>query len=272
MTKEQREKMLASIRKFTLMDDTFFHICLKDDKRGMQYILRIILKKPKLVVLEMHTQEEVPSIYGRSVTFDVFVRDADGREYNVEVQQKNDGADPRRARYHASLLDTMNVEKRAEWKDLPPTIVIFITAHDVMKAGKPIYHVVRVVKELDNQRFADDAEIIYVNATIQDDTPLGRLMTDFACSDPAKMHSKVLAERVRYFKTNEHGVRTMCNVMEEFTKDIREEGKAEGIAEKTLRTILNQLRRHADYAIIASDNETSVDEVIRIAKENGLAY
>lgn len=272
MTKEQREKMLASIRKFTLMDDTFFHICLKDDKRGMQYILRIILKKPKLLVLEMHTQEEVPSIYGRSVTFDVFVRDADGREYNVEVQQKNDGADPRRARYHASLLDTMNVEKRAEWKDLPPTIVIFITAHDVMKAGKPIYHVVRVVKELDNQRFADDAEIIYVNATIQDDTPLGRLMADFACSDPSKMHSKVLAKRVKYFKTNEHGVRTMCNVMEEFTKDIREEGKAEGIAEKTLRTILNQLRRHADYAIIASDNETSVDEVIRIAKENGLAY
>lgn len=272
MTKEQREKMLASIRKFTLMDDMFFHTCLKDDKRGMQYILRIILKKPELVVLEMHMQEAVPSIYGRSVTFDVFVRDAGGREYNVEVQQKNDGADPRRARYHASLLDTMNVERRAEWKDLPPTIVIFITAHDVMKAGKPIYHVVRVVKELDHKRFEDESEIIYVNATIQDDTPLGQLMQDFACADPAKMHSKILAERVKYFKTNEHGVRTMCNVMEEFTKDIREEGKAEGIAEKTMRTILNQLRRHADYAIIASDNETSVDEVMRIAKENGLAY
>ena len=141
-----------------------------------------------------------------------------------------------------------------------------------MKAGKPIYHVVRVVKELDHKRFEDESEIIYVNATIQDDTPLGQLMQDFACADPAKMHSKILAERVKYFKTNEHGVRTMCNVMEEFTKDIREEGKAEGIAEKTMRTILNQLRRHADYAIIASDNETSVDEVMRIAKENGLAY
>ena len=72
----------------------------------------------------------------------------------------------------------------------------------------------------------------------------------------------------------------MCKVMEEFTKDVREEskaegraeGRAEGIAEKTLRTILNQLKRHAEYKDIASDNETTVDEVIRIAKENNLAY
>lgn len=49
-------------------------------------------------------------------------------------------------------------------------------------------------------------------------------------------------------------------------------GKAEGIAERTLRTIRNQLRRRADYKIIASDNDVTVEEVIRIAKESGLAY
>ena len=52
----------------------------------------------------------------------------------------------------------------------------------------------------------------------------------------------------------------------------RTEGKAEGIAERTLRTIRNQLRRHADYDIIASDNDVTVEEVIRIAKESGMAY
>ncbi len=62
----------------------------------------------------------------------------------------------------------------------------------------------------------------------------------------------------------------------EFTKGVREEsraeGRAEGIAEKTLRTIRNQLKRHVAYADIASDNETTVDEVIRIAKESNLSY
>jgi predicted transposase/invertase (TIGR01784 family) len=281
MTKEDREEMLEDIQRFCLMDDTFFHTCLKDSPSGMEWILRVILDDPELVVLEMHTQEDVPNVYGREVVFDVFVRDAKGKEYDVEVQRDNAGADPRRARANASLMDTMNIEKGKKWKDIPPAIVIFITEHDPLKGGKPIYHVRRTIEELDNKRFEDDAAIIYVNASIQnDDTPLGLLMQDFACKDPEKMHSKILAERARYFKSDEHGVMNMCKIMEEFAKKYakgeREEGvaigRAAGVAEKTMRTILNQLKRHADYEIIASDNETSVDEVIRIAKENGLAY
>lgn len=50
------------------------------------------------------------------------------------------------------------------------------------------------------------------------------------------------------------------------------EGITKGIAERTLRTIRNQLKRHEDYKIIASDNDTTVEEVERIAKESGLAY
>ena len=276
MTEEDRAEMLADIADFTLMDDTFFHTCLKDCPSGMEWILRIILDDPELTVLEMHTQEDAPNLYGREVIFDVFVRDAQGKEYDVEVQRNDKGAAPRRARYNASLMDTMNVAKGTEWKDLPPAIVIFITEHDILKGGEPIYHVERTVRELKGKRFEDDAEIIYVNGTIRDDTPLGRLMQDFACKDPKEMHAEVLAERMNYFKSNEHGVMTMCGIMEKIHEKGRAEGKAEGraegIAEKTVRTIRNQLKRHVAYADIASDNETTVDEVIRIAKENGLAY
>ena len=269
MTKEDRAEMLESIAQFSLMDATFFHTCLKDSPSGMEWILRIILGDPELVVLELHTQEDVPNLYGRSVIFDVFVRDAKGREYDVEVQRDNKGADPRRARFNASLMDTMNVGKGTKWKDLPPAIVIFITENDPLHGGEPIYHVERTVRELHGKRFEDDQQIIYVNASDKDDdTPLGQLMQDFACKDPSKMHSEILAERVRFYKSDEHGVMTMCKIMEE----IHEKGKAEGIAEKMVRTIRNQLKRHVPYADIASDNETTVDEVIRIARESNLFY
>ena len=90
------------------------------------------------------------------------------------------------------------------------------------------------------------------------------------------MHSKLLAERANFFKSDEHGVMTMCKVIEDYAKKYaageRAEGRAEGIAERTLRTIRNQLKRHVAYEDIASDNETTVDEVIRIAKESNLAY
>ena len=55
-------------------------------------------------------------------------------------------------------------------------------------------------------------------------------------------------------------------------QDAQKYWKEEGIAEATLNIIKRQLRRKADYAQIAEDTDTPVDEVIRIARENGLAY
>ena len=52
----------------------------------------------------------------------------------------------------------------------------------------------------------------------------------------------------------------------------KEEGITQGVAQATLKIIKRQLKRKADYAQIAADTDTPIDEVIRIAKENGLAY
>ena len=41
--------------------------------------------------------------------------------------------------------------------------------------------------------FSDDSHIIYVNAAIQDDTRLGRLMHDLFCKHADDMYSEVLA-------------------------------------------------------------------------------
>ena len=264
MPSADRKKFIADIRKFRLIDDTFFHTCFHDNKSCIEFVIRIILDKPKLKVIRMHTQEEVPNLYGRSVRFDVFAQDADGTEYNIEVQKKDNGTDPRRARYNASLLDTMNVPSGAEWKDLPRTIVIFITENDVIGGGLPLYHIHRTIDELNNKRFEDASEIIYVNGQIRNDTMLGWLMHDFFCNNPSDMHYPLLAERANFFKSNEHGVSTMCDIMEQLT--------AKAVADRVIKTIRNQLKRHVAYEDIASDNDTTVEEVIRIAKESNMAY
>ena len=168
----------------------------------------------------------------------------------------------------------MHVAKGTAWKDIPTTIVIFITEHDILKGGEPIYHAERTIRELNGKRFEDDAEIIYVNSTIQDDTPLGLLMQDFYCKDPEKMHSKVLAERARYFKSDEHGVMKMCEIMEKFAKSYakgeREEGKSEGKA--LMMRIFKLLQAKTPFASIAEETKVSLDEVRQIAKDYGIAY
>ena len=224
-------KFIETIQHFRLIDDTYFNNFMDGNLTCMQLFLRIIMDEPELEVLHIQTQREVSNIYGRSVRFDVFVKDAAGDEYDIEVQRSDAWATPERARYNSSMLDAMTVKKGFEWgKDhLPPAHVIFITEHDILKGGKPIYHSYRTIAELNHLRLEDYADVIYVNAEIQDDTALGRLMHDMFCENPSDMYYQELAARSRYFKTNEDGVRMMCEAMEKLIEERSIEEKKETI-------------------------------------------
>ena len=96
--------------------------------------------------------------------------------------------------------------------------MIFITAHDVLKQNKPIYHIDRYISET-MKPFNDGAHIIYVNGENHDDTPLGHLMQDFKQNDPNKIHSKILADRMKIIKSNSKEDADMCKLMEDFLKE-----------------------------------------------------
>ena len=53
-----------------------------------------------------------------------------------------------------------------------------------------------------------------MNATKEDETPLGKLMHDLRCENHEDMYDEVLKERVRYFKQKEGGKKIMCDMME----------------------------------------------------------
>ena len=214
----RRKRIHEIIQQFCLMDDTFFSYFMENNIDGMQYILRIIMDKDDLVVKNLVSQKEVINIYGRNVRFDVFATDSQGKEYNFEVQNRNDGAIPQRARYNSGLLDYRYLQPNRNWNELPETYVIFITARDVLGKKKPIYHIDRYISETMTP-FDDGAHIIYVNGENQSDTPLGHLMQDFKQSNPDKLHSKLLANRMKIIKSNSEEDADMCKLMEDFLKE-----------------------------------------------------
>ena len=122
-----QEKYLKILKKFRLIDDAFFSACFDDNAKDVEYILRIILDKDDLKVLEVQTQKSVENIYGRSVRFDVFATDTQGKLYNIEVQRADSGAIPQRARYNSVMLDYHELKKQDEFKELPESFVIFIS-------------------------------------------------------------------------------------------------------------------------------------------------
>ena len=214
---QKKIRYLEKIKQLRLMDDTFFNSCFDGNIPCMEVVLRAVMGNDRLRVTEVITQQSVPNLYGRAVRFDALATDGENI-YDVEIQRSDEGAIPRRARFNSSMIDSREVSKGTLFPDLPETYVIFITEHDVWKRGKSLYKVRRTFEDTE-EVFNDGAHIFYVNGECQSESPLGRLMHDFFCSDPNDMYSDVLAERVRFFKEDEKGVAAMCKIMEEIYND-----------------------------------------------------
>ena len=183
-------------------------------KECTEHILRVIMGRDDLKVLEQVLQKDYKNLQGRSAILDCVVRDGDGKQFDVEIQQENEGASPKRARYHAGLMDMNTLNPGEDFDELPECHVIFITQRDVLRRNLPIYHIDRTIRE-SGENFGDESHIIYVNSKIQEDTKLGRLMHDMNCKNADEMYSKILAERVRELKETEKGEEMMCKEMDE---------------------------------------------------------
>lgn len=220
---ERKVRYIEKIKNLTMMSDILARNVLKD-KECCEYILRIIMNDSMLTVLDNQVQVDYKNLHGRSAVLDCVAKSGDGRLFNVEIQQENEGAIPKRARYHLGLMD-MNVLNPGEFFDkLPETYIIFVTQDDTLGYKLPIAHVDRIIKE-NGAEFGDEAHIIYVDSSKHEDTELGRLMHDFHCKAASDMQDGVLAKRIFELKESEKGVEYMCKEMEE----IRSEGIAVGL-------------------------------------------
>ena len=243
MTKEEKiksrkEKNLERLKNFCLMDDDFMTVCFENNIKGVELVLRIILEDPDLIVTEVKTQYFMKNLQKRSLRLDIFATNSSGKIFNIEIQRKDGGAGVKRARYHSSLIDAKVLEAGENFENLPETYVIFITENDIFKKGLPLYHIERYVEET-GEIFGDEAHIIYVNGKYRGDTPLGRLMEDFNCTNSEDMYYNELKVSMKYFKETKKGTDKMSTIMEELRIEGREEGKAESLLQSVEQIMKN---------------------------------
>ena len=248
---KKHQEDLQRLRGFRLLDDDFMTKVFEDISCA-ELLLRIILNDEGIRVLEAHSQRGIKNLQGRSVKLDILAVDSHNRVFNVEVQRSDRGAGAKRARYNSALIDANVTEPGDQYEDLNETFVIFITENDVMKAGLPIYHIDRVVRET-GKLFEDEEHIIYVNSQIKDETKLGRLMHDFSCTDAKDMYNKVLADRVRYFKEDERGVEIMCREMEIMRNQTHEEGIEKGRIMQLIKQVCVKMQKFSSAEEVAND-------------------
>ena len=257
---QRHQEDLQRLRGFRLLDDDFLTKCFEGYPKYIQLVLRIVLEMPDLEVVDVRTQVFVENLLDRSVRLDVLATDSTGRKINVEIQRSDKGAGRKRARYNSSMMDANLLRKGEDFDKLPETYVVFITEHDVLGKGKPLYRISRYIFDT-NESFDDGSHILYVNGAYRDETPIGKLMHDFSCTDPANMYYDVLAERVRFFKESKEGISIMCKVMEDMRNESLQEGRQQGIKSMVLRML-----ETGKYALedIAEISGLSLDDVKKL--------
>lgn len=238
---QKQQEDLARLRQLRLIDDYFFSKCFDNDTACVQLVLQIVLDKPDLNVVDVRTQVFVENLLNRSVRLDVLATDSKGRKFNIEIQRSDKGAGRKRARYNSSMMDVNLLEKGNDFEALPETYVIFITENDVIGLGEAVYEIERCFVK-SGKRFGDGSHILYVNGSYRDDSPVGKLMHDFSCTDPSDMCYNVLADRARFFKESKEGIAVMCKVLDDMRRQSYQEGMAEGKNKNRKETALNLLK------------------------------
>ena len=256
----EKQKIISSL---TLMDDLFMKVVLQDSK-CTEFILQTIMDNAKLKLKKQILQKNLSNLHGHSLILDCLCEDEANNIYNIEIQNNVSGAQPKRARYHAALLDMHSLKRGNDFTQLPRSYVIFITAKDVLHGQQQIYHVERIIRE-SGKPFSDESHIIYFNTSYIDNSPLGKLAEDFHALETNKMHSPILSKRVealKNFNAHQKGDQEMNVLLEQYRQKALQEGMEQGIEKGSLanKKAMKLMGLLAEEGRIEDIKKASVDQ------------
>ena len=153
-----------------------------------------------------------------------------------------------------SILDCDLSYPGEKWSHFPEIYVVFICEEDVLKTKRLVSHIERYIDK--QEQFKDKLHIIYLNASMQDETALGKLMHDMLCNDPDDMYYEVLRKRVSYFKRQEGGKRTMCEALEELVNEAKNEGEIKKLMKLLLKKFPNK-----NFEWVKECNKTQLEKI-----------
>ena len=230
------ERYLEVLNKLRPIDDTFMRMIFRDHQ-CVELLMKIVFGE-QFSLKRFETQEDHKQVVSRSVELDIVVYTHEGAVIGIEVETSKDNASPLRARSHASILDCDLSYPGEKWSHFPEMYVIFICEEDVLKTKRLVSHIERYIDK--QEQFKDKLHIIYLNASMQDETALGKLMHDMLCNDPDDMYYEVLRKRVSYFKKQEGGKKTMCEALEELVNEAKNEGEIKKLMKLLLKKFPNK--------------------------------
>ena len=171
--RKEAKKLLESQE--TNLSDFALFLSVMRHKKAYQNVLSIIMEERELQLIQVHVEEVILNKSGkRAIRLDARGQDEKGRNFAAEMQNDTSQDDVRkRARFYQSLLDTplLKSGKRTKYRELPPTVIIFITQEDIFEKDLAKYTFRERCNEVDNLYLEDGTSKIFLNMKSKNGPP-----------------------------------------------------------------------------------------------------
>lgn len=149
-----------------LSDFALFLSVMKNPK-AYRNTLSIILDEPDIQLKEVKVEQVILNKTGkRAIRLDAWALSEDERQFNIEMENhsENDSV-PKRARFYQGLIDTpiLKSGRHTKYRQLPSTVIIFITQEDIFKRDRAMYTFVEKCKEIEDLELDDGTTKIFLN-------------------------------------------------------------------------------------------------------------
>lgn len=168
------EQELLENLDFNLSDFALFLSVMKN-KEAHEAILSMIMEDPELKLKDVHVEQVILNRSGkRAIRLDAWAVDTNERQFNTEMQNDTEHDDVRkRSRFYQGLIDTpvLKAGKETRYRNLPSTVIIFITREDIFGRDLAKYTFTEQCEEIQGLHLEDGTKKIFLNMTSKNGSP-----------------------------------------------------------------------------------------------------
>ncbi len=244
---------------YNLSDFALFLSVMKNPK-AYENVLSIIMNETDLKLVDVKVEQVILNHSGkRAIRLDAWAMDEQNRQFNTEMQNDTEHDDVRkRSRFYQGLMDSpiLKSGKTTKYRNLPSTIIIFITQEDLFEKDIAKYTFTEQCEEIPGLHLGDGTTKIFLNMKSKNGRPelisLLQYMNNTTMSNPEILvkdpRITELDKIVNEVKQSEEWEEVRMSILKIGIEKGREEGREQGMWEilleylSELGTVSDELR------------------------------
>ncbi|MBD5429148.1 Rpn family recombination-promoting nuclease/putative transposase [Lactobacillus sp.] len=242
---------------------------IMSNKKFCKFVLQTILPQieiTKISYLQKQDKKGNPDTESKDIILDIFVKDVEGRLYDVEMQVANEYNLGLRMRYYQSLIDLDSLNKGDTYLDLKESFIIFLCVFDPYDQKKLKYSFHEYEDSDKSLQLQTNSSKIIINSKGKlqsENVNLADLAKFINGEDTHNPYFKEAEEEIVLMNTDPKR-RGIMLARERRNNELRAEGIEEGTNKTLLSFIANSKKEGLDDKQILKNIQTFIPDVLEV--------